>query len=68
MNKSSFPWQVNATDAMDRIHGDEAQASCIAKVLSASQKYMREQSVSQDKKLVTCIILDVIVCYWEFTH
>ena len=47
---------------MDRIHGDEAQASCIAKILSASQKYMRGQNVSLDKKIVIIYILYTSRC------
>ena len=35
-----------AIEDIEGFHGTDAQASCIAKVLSASQKYMRQQEVN----------------------
>ena len=44
----AFLFKIKVQPAIEDIegfHGTDAQASCIAKVLSASQKYMRQQEV-----------------------
>ena len=50
--------------AIEGFRGTDAQASCIARVLSASQKYMRDQKVmyiSVTYSMVACDILTVTV-------
>ena len=42
-----------ARATIEGFRGTDAQASCIAKVLSASQKYMRDQEVNDVSALVT---------------
>ena len=41
-----------AREDIEGFHGTDAQASCIAKVLSASQKYMRQQEVNAGSSLI----------------
>ena len=63
----SFLFEIKVQPAREDIegfHGTDGQASCIAKVLSASQKYMRQQEVNAvyfSGYLVTYGIRTVIV-------
>ena len=41
-----------AREDIEGFHGTDAQASCIAKVLSASQKYMRQEEVNAISSLI----------------
>ena len=51
-----------AREDIEGFHGTDAQASCIAKILSASQKYMRKQEVNQSVAYVVSPTIQIFPC------